>query len=655
MTFLRSMCLFYCCVAPVALADVDSFEDAPLGTITESVVSPLGTWTSSSQAEISQRRASHGTNALRLFGGDPATVTLRLATPLKSARVTFDIERWTARAPFHFAIEARTRDGWTPVYEDNGSAITIGGYNAHVEVFIDAEVRGLRFLCTAPEGGGCLIDQVSVQAPQPMKVITATTQQRVLPLLVGGAATPVARLEVQTEGMLKPLSIKSMTWEIESSNPLETLGIFAVAGTPLTPNATVSVPCDIALASGHNTIPLTLDVSDQTSIDGWLDARCVTCTLSDGTTLSPTDAGAGVRQRFGVSVRTGGDDGVKVYRIPGLVTTDRGTLIAVYDIRYDGSADLPADIDVGMSRSTDGGETWAPMQIIMDMGPGRGDGIGDPSVLFDPATNTLWVAALWCHGNLGWRGSGPGMTPDKTGQLILVNSTDDGETWSEPINITSQIKDPSWCLLLQGPGRGIAMRDGTLVFPAQFQAPPDKQRIPSSTIISSKDHGETWQIGAGARPNTTESQVVELEPGTLMLNMRDNRGGSRAVMLSDDLGQTWRPHPSSRGALPEPVCNAALIKVRETDDPRSPILAFVNPAVPKRPRRHMTLKLSLDGGLSWPEAYHLLLDEGSSAGYPSLTMIDEHTIGIFYEGSQAHLTFQRVNVENLLARPYSAN
>jgi sialidase-1 len=69
----------------------------------------------------------------------------------------------------------------------------------------------------------------------------------------------------------------------------------------------------------------------------------------------------------------------------------------------------------------------------------------------------------------------------------------------------------------------------------------------------------------------------------------------------------------------------------------------------------MTLKLSLDGGLSWPEAYHLLLDEGSSAGYPSLTMIDKHTIGIFYEGSQAHLTFQRVNVDDLLARPYSAD
>ena len=655
MTIRQSMCLFCLFVSPSVLAEVDSFENAPVGTITESIASPLGTWTTSGQAEISRQRASHGTNALRIFGGDASTITLRLKQPLAQANVKFDIERWTARAPFQFAVEARTRDGWIPVYEDNGRAITIGGYNAHVEVFIDTEVQGLRFVCTAHPDGGCLIDQVSVQPPKPMKVLAATTQQRVLPLLVGGNATPVAHLELETEGMLKPLFIRSVTWALESSEPLETLGAFEFAGTPFTPNASVSVPCDVALTAGHNEIPLTLDVASTASIDGWLDARCVACSLSDGTTLSPSDSAAHLRQRFGVSVRTGGDDGVKVYRIPGLVTTDRGTLIAVYDIRYDGGADLPANVDVGMSRSMDGGATWAPMQTIMDMGPGRGDGIGDPTVLFDPATKTLWVAALWSHGNRGWNGSGPGMTPDETGQFILVNSADDGMTWSDPINITSQIKDPSWCLLLQGPGRGIAMRDGTLVFPAQFQAPPNQRRMPHSTVISSKDHGETWQIGSGARANTTESQVVELEPGTLMLNMRDNRGGSRAVMVSDDLGKTWRPHPSSRGALPEPVCNAALLKVRETVDPRSPMLAFVNPAVANRPRRHMTLKLSLDGGLSWPEAYHLLLDEGTSAGYPSLTMIDEHTIGIFYEGSQAHLTFQRVNVDDLLARPYSAD
>ena len=74
----------------------------------------------------------------------------------------------------------------------------------------------------------------------------------------------------------------------------------------------------------------------------------------------------------------------------------------------------------------------------------------------------------------------------------------------------------------------------------------------------------------------------------------------------------------------------------------------INPAVQNKPRRRMTLKLSLDGGLSWPRAYHLLLDEGSSAGYPSLTMIGQNSIGVFYEGSQAHLSFQRIALDELL-------
>ena len=77
---------------------------------------------------------------------------------------------------------------------------------------------------------------------------------------------------------------------------------------------------------------------------------------------------------------------------------------------------------------------------------------------------------------------------------MLVRSDDDGVTWSEPINITSQVKKPEWCFILQGPGKGITMQDGTIVFAAQYQDPPDKKRLPHSTIIYSKDHGRTWQV-----------------------------------------------------------------------------------------------------------------------------------------------------------------
>ena len=138
------------------------------------------------------------------------------------------------------------------------------------------------------------------------------------------------------------------------------------------------------------------------------------------------------RKRIGVAVRKSGDDNVDTYRIPGITKTEKGTLIAVYDIRHTTSKDLPGNIDVGMSRSIDGGKTWQPMKIIIDMGsPHENNGVGDPAILFDPITKKIWVAALWSKGNRSIDGSKPGMSPDTTGQLVLVSSNDDGLTWSQ--------------------------------------------------------------------------------------------------------------------------------------------------------------------------------------------------------------------------------
>lgn len=356
---------------------------------------------------------------------------------------------------------------------------------------------------------------------------------------------------------------------------------------------------------------------------------------------------------MGVGVRHAGDDGVAAYRIPGLATSNKGTLLGVYDVRHNNSADLQEYVEIGLSRSTDGGQTWEKMRIPMSFGEHEGlpkaqNGVGDPAILVDRKTGTIWIIAAWTHGmgnGRAWWNSQPGMDMHHTAQLMLVKSDDDGKTWSEPINITEQVKDLSWYFLLQGPGRGISMDDGTLVFASQYIG---SDRIPNAGIIYSKDHGKTWHISSLARTNTTESQVAEIEPGVLMLNMRDNRGGSRAVSTTTDMGKTWKEHVSSRTSLQEPVCMASLISVKAKDNVLGKdILLFSNPNDTKN-RHSITIKASLDGGVTWLPENQLLLDAGWGWGYSCLTMIDKETVGILYESSVAHMTFQAIKLKDII-------
>lgn len=418
------------------------------------------------------------------------------------------------------------------------------------------------------------------------------------------------------------------------------------------PGSEVKLSPNYKLFPGINYFWISLQMKPNTSLLSKVDVEMTSAKLDQKD--APVEfATKRAPHRMGVGVRHAGDDGSAAFRIPGIVTTKKGSLLGVYDVRYNSSVDLQEYVDVGLSRSTDKGQTWEDMRLPLSFGeyggmPKAQNGVGDPAILVDDKTGTIWVIAAWTHGmgnGRAWTNSMTGNDKETTAQLVLSKSTDDGKTWSEPINITEQVKDPSWHFLLQGPGMGITMLDGTLVFPIQFI---DADRMPHAGVMYSKDRGENWVIHAPARSNTTEAQVAEVEPGVLMLNMRDNRGGSRAVYTTKDLGKTWTEHVSSRTVLREPVCMASLISVRAEDNVTGKnILLFSNPDTTKG-RNNITIKASIDGGNSFPKEYQVLLDEDDGWGYSCLTMIDEETVGIFYESSVAHMTFQAVKLSDLL-------
>ncbi len=445
---------------------------------------------------------------------------------------------------------------------------------------------------------------------------------------------------------------------ISSNTPGKTLAAnpsYSVRKSEVQPknDRTIVLKGEQKLFPGYNFFWVSLEMQPSASLQTKVTAD-ITSVKADGKE-NPTKlvSDKNIERRMGIGVRHAGDDGSAAFRIPGLVTTNKGTLLGVYDVRYNSSVDLQEHIDIGLSRSTDGGKTWEKMRLPLAFGeydglPAAQNGVGDPSILIDTKTNTVWIVAAWTHGmgnQRAWWSSHPGMDLNHTAQLVMAKSTDDGKTWSAPINVTEQVKLPEWYFLLQGPGRGITTSDGTLVFPIQFI---DKTRIPNAGIMYSKDRGETWKIHNYARTNTTEAQVAEVEPGVLMLNMRDNRGGSRAVYTTTDFGQTWKEHESSRTALIEPVCMASLISVKAKDNVLGKdLLIFSNPNSTSA-RKDMTIKISMDGGKTWSADHQLLLDEDYNWGYSCLTMIDKETIGILYESSVAHMTFQSIKLKDIV-------
>lgn len=380
--------------------------------------------------------------------------------------------------------------------------------------------------------------------------------------------------------------------------------------------------------------------------------------------------------RAGVALRQHDQDGVHTSRIPGLATSKQGTLLAIFDARYESARDLQGHMDIAMHRSLDGGRTWGPMQVVLDMGewgglPEKYNGVSDACILVDENTGDIYVAGLWMHGLIDaetgkwvealtadstrwshqWRakGSQPGYSVRKTSQFLITKSTDDGLTWSKPVNITLSKKE-EWWLFAPAPGHGITLSDGTLVFPTQGR---DENGKPFSNITWSKDGGKTWTTSNPATKNTTECAVVELQNGDLMLNMRDNRNrgneevNGRSVFITRDLGETWTEHPTSRKALIEPTCMASLHKhtYHEGEEDKS-VLLFVNPASVSK-RNNITLKVSYDDGNTWPEEEHILLDEYNGRGYSCITSVNDSTIGILYESSQADMVFQTVSLQEI--------
>ena len=343
-----------------------------------------------------------------------------------------------------------------------------------------------------------------------------------------------------------------------------------------------------------------------------------------------------------------GQDGYHVCRIPVLLTTNTGILLACCEARKGHRGDI-AEIDLLLRRSLDLGASWEDPQVVVTE---PGTTCGNPVLVQDPATGVVWF--IFCK-------SPANVEKDKLRSdssfrtLWVTSSNDDGRSWTEPKDITSQVRRPEWSWCATGPNNGIALESGRLVIPCYHQVNVQGNRSdPSySHIIYSDDHGQTWRVGGIADQDTNESGVAESVDGRLYLNCRNmvgtGIGNYRAVAWSLDGGETFSPIVHDAG-LPEPVCQACVQRFTATpQDDRNRVL-FSNPGGirgGKNGRHHLTIRLSYDECRTWPVArvlYH------RAAGYSSLAILPDMTSACLYESGESDwpaekLTFARFNLD----------
>lgn len=351
--------------------------------------------------------------------------------------------------------------------------------------------------------------------------------------------------------------------------------------------------------------------------------------------LAKPVAAGGLKQ---VDVFVAGADGYHTYRIPSVILTQKGTLLAFCEGRKNNRSDT-GDIDLVLKRSTDRGATWSPMQIVAEDGPNT---MGNPCPVIDRDSGTIWL--LLTH-NLGVDREPRiiDQTSKGTRTVWVTKSIDDGRTWSKPVEITETTKQPNWTWYATGPGVGIQLRSGRLVIPCDHIEAGTKKYF--SHIIYSDDRGATWKLGGSAGDGVNECQVVELDDGSLLLNMRNyhkREKNMRALATSKDGGLTWsavRYDPT----LVEPICQASFLRYTIHPPHDRDRVLFSNPAGTKREK--MTVRLSYDEGKTWPVAKVL---HAGPAAYSCLTVLPDTTIGCFYERGEKHpyetITFARFDL-----------
>lgn len=347
---------------------------------------------------------------------------------------------------------------------------------------------------------------------------------------------------------------------------------------------------------------------------------------------------------FETDVFVGGVDSSPHYRIPGLIATPDGSLLAFAEARPSPRDPGEPDEPIGMvvKRSVDSGRTWgAEYSILAD---DRYD-FSDPRPLIDEHSGTVYLfCTRWADDRAQNQDTVEPGEPEHA--LLFCTSTDNGQSWSDPVNILESVRDATWRSVNCGPGNGIQLRwqtaaqgnhNGRLIFPAIVRN-GDRELVVA--MVYSDDYGDSWQTGPClSRVGANESEIVELTDGRLLLSCRNdgNSDLARHHFVSEDGGASWYEIPL--GGIVIPRVDAALIRgsAKRVGDDQDRLLfcgPLGEPARSGEGRQNLGVWTSYDEGATFVNPVQLA--EGHS-GYSAMYPLGDGSIGILYEAEGSTL------------------
>ncbi|MDF1865082.1 MAG: exo-alpha-sialidase [Saprospiraceae bacterium] len=479
-------------------------------------------------------------------------------------------------------------------------------------------------------GGAIIFDPNS-----PMEFASASVIQRNIPVGQGEKNEGVVAVNVQTVGNLDPIDLTKIDFSINgttSLNDIEQIQIYYTGGTErFSPdalfgsaspaNGLISVAGTQTLNQGNNFFWLAYDLIENAVEGNVIDGEVISVEVNgvEEELSIPSVVGSRLILLEHKVLFSSGDYGSVNYRIPAITTALDGTLIAVGDARVDQAGDLPNNIDLLARRSTDMGETWSDAVLMADFGQ---FGASDPALVIDRNTGDI-LCLFASHSGLFQS------TPSNKIRFQVSRSQDNGLTWSAPEEFSNDIYDSSWYGAWVASGSAHQTRSGRII--ASVGVRQNSSNDLTNFMIFSDDGGYNWDF----MPNEifsygNESKIIELDNGDLMLNGRNQTPDLRRIHRSSDGGQTWSG-AFFQPELLDPFVNGDIIRYTSILDEFDKSRLLFSIASHPTQRVNMKVFVSYDEADTWPTSK--VIYEGR-AGYSSLTILEDGTIGLFYENGE---------------------